>query len=165
MYTTCYVNIHVHVHYMLCTYTCTCIFIHLHEYLIYGISEWDFIRLHVAQYPLGLMEGGGINKTTCTCENAPLIFVNAHPPLFPTCQLSAPWAFARAVAVSWSKMHELVQNLFSNPKAHYLVSNAGVLNSWNRGKFVMTKVFKQHPMDVFHLWRYLVYEWWIPLKT
>ena len=32
------------------------------------------------------------------CENAPPVLVNAHP-LFPACQLSDPWAFARAVTV------------------------------------------------------------------
>ena len=29
----------------------------------------------------------------------PPVLVNAHPPLFPTCQVSAPWAFERAVTV------------------------------------------------------------------
>ena len=33
------------------------------------------------------------------CENPPPVLVNAHPSLFPACQLSAPWAFAKAVTV------------------------------------------------------------------
>ena len=42
-------------------------------------------------------EGGG--GRLLECENPPTVLVNAPPPLLHVCQLSAPWALARAVTV------------------------------------------------------------------
>ena len=83
MYTTCYVYAHVRVHYMLCTCTCICGYVHY--------------------IPVGCLTGKGAFARMWKTENASF---NAHPPLFPACLLSAPWAFARAVTVhlyNWMK--------------------------------------------------------------
>ena len=42
---------------------------------------------------------GGGGGRLLECENPPPVLVNAPPPLLHACQLSAPWALARAVTV------------------------------------------------------------------
>ena len=88
MYTTCYVHVHVHymlytctftvVHYMLCT--CTCSLHVIHRYMLCTCilsSEGAFTRMW--------------KYAACPCKRPPTTFS--------VFQLSAPWAFTRAVTV------------------------------------------------------------------
>ena len=73
------VNMYMYI-YTTCTYMYMNTTCYIHNHVHVYVTTWGRGRL-------------------LECENPPHVLVNAHPPLFPACQLSAPWAFARAVTV------------------------------------------------------------------